>query len=353
MRQRKESGMNKKAISFLLALAMVLGAFPVAYLAPQYASADSYQPNARVELTQASLEADNTLGSGYYVLAEDISLDNASGSGLKIADDAKVYINLNGKTLEVQGGAYETTSCGAAGLYLPTGSSLYQIGTGSVVASGGAPLDEDYGGGAAAPASNYDVNITTESGDIKADKSKAASGDTVMISVPEGTAGVVIKDANGNVIPATKVNDTTYTFKMPASKVTVETQKPAEPVDATKIFVDVSESDYYADAVSWAVTNGITTGTDPGKFSPNGTLTRSQIIAFLYRYEKMLGGGFTGLWGYNLDYSDADKILDYTYEAFCFMNMNGIVQGSNGQLYPNDGCNRADTITLMYRYFTR
>ena len=51
-------------------------------------------------------------------------------------------------------------------------------------------------------------------------------------------------------------------------------------------FTDVSADSYYAQAVAWAVENGITTGVGGGRFVPTATCTRAQIAAFLYRYMK-------------------------------------------------------------------
>ena len=48
-------------------------------------------------------------------------------------------------------------------------------------------------------------------------------------------------------------------------------------------FADVSTDAYYAKAVAWAVENGITTGTGDGKFSPDATCTRAQSVTFLFR----------------------------------------------------------------------
>ena len=51
-------------------------------------------------------------------------------------------------------------------------------------------------------------------------------------------------------------------------------------------FTDVPTDSYYAQAVAWAVENGITTGVGNGRFDPNSTCTRAQIATFLYRYMK-------------------------------------------------------------------
>ncbi len=48
-------------------------------------------------------------------------------------------------------------------------------------------------------------------------------------------------------------------------------------------FSDVPADKWYSSAVKWAVTNGVTSGTGAGKFSPNDPCTRGQIVTFLYR----------------------------------------------------------------------
>ena len=58
-----------------------------------------------------------------------------------------------------------------------------------------------------------------------------------------------------------------------------------EPEGASNPFTDVGSGDYYHDAVLWAVEQGITTGTSDTTFSPNDTCTRAQIVTFLHRSE--------------------------------------------------------------------
>ncbi|MBR7033953.1 MAG: S-layer homology domain-containing protein, partial [Clostridia bacterium] len=58
--------------------------------------------------------------------------------------------------------------------------------------------------------------------------------------------------------------------------------KPA-PAKTANPFKDVKASDYYYDAVLWAVEKDITLGTDAAHFSPSATCTRGQVVAFLYR----------------------------------------------------------------------
>jgi hypothetical protein len=56
-----------------------------------------------------------------------------------------------------------------------------------------------------------------------------------------------------------------------------------EPKSTTTSFTDVNANEYYAKAVAWAVENGITTGTSTTTFSPNAACTRAQVVTFLWR----------------------------------------------------------------------
>ena len=60
--------------------------------------------------------------------------------------------------------------------------------------------------------------------------------------------------------------------------------QPAAASDAS--FADVPADSYYAQAVAWAIENGITAGVGNGTFDPDATCTRGQIATFLYRYMK-------------------------------------------------------------------
>ena len=48
-------------------------------------------------------------------------------------------------------------------------------------------------------------------------------------------------------------------------------------------FTDVAVGDFYAEAVAWAVENGVTNGTTDSTFSPSNGCTRAQIVTFLFR----------------------------------------------------------------------
>lgn len=74
--------------------------------------------------------------------------------------------------------------------------------------------------------------------------------------------------------PATRAATMTYLWKL-----------AGKPDAKDSVFADVDQSAEYADAVAWAVEQGITSGTGANQFSPNATCTRAQIMTFLYRNE--------------------------------------------------------------------
>ena len=68
-----------------------------------------------------------------------------------------------------------------------------------------------------------------------------------------------------------------------AQTVTFMYRTAGSPAVVGSSFSDVAEDAYYADAVAWAVEEGITAGTGSNTFSPDAACTRAQIVTFLYR----------------------------------------------------------------------
>ena len=109
-------------------------------------------------------------------------------------------------------------------------------------------------------------------------------------------------------------------------------------------FADVPADAYYAKAVAWAVENGITSGTGGGKFSPNATCTRAQIVTFLYR-----AAGSPAVSGGNA-FSDV-KAGAYYADAVTWAANKGITGGIGNGLFGSDNnCTRAQVVTFLYRY---
>ena len=119
--------------------------------------------------------------------------------------------------------------------------------------------------------------------------------------------------------------------------------KEPAPTSKENPFKDVKESDYFYNAVLWAVEKGITVGTDPDKFSPGETCTRAQIVTFLYRYE--------GKPEVKPDDSFTDvKSADYFFAPVAWAVANGITKGTDpGKFSPSAICTREQVVTFLYR----
>ena len=115
-------------------------------------------------------------------------------------------------------------------------------------------------------------------------------------------------------------------------------------------FSDVTESDWYAKAVSWAESRGIIEGYGDGTFRPNAPITREQLAAVLYRYAQYKGQGFQGAWMFLLDYPDAAEISDWADEAMHWMVMQGVINGMDGKLNPQSGATRAQAAGMVCRF---
>jgi len=108
-------------------------------------------------------------------------------------------------------------------------------------------------------------------------------------------------------------------------------------------FSDISESDYYYEAVKWAIGNGITNGTSATTFSPNATCTREQVVTFLYR-----ANGSPSVSGSN-PFTDVKK-TDYSYNAILWAVANGITNGTSATTFsPKATCTSAHVLTFLYR----
>mgnify|MGYP003290964961 CR=1 FL=1 len=259
---------------------------------------------------------------------------------------------------------------------------------------------------------SYPVTIPgkTENGTVTVSTKIAASGSTVTITVKPDDGfkldELTVIDKNGNELKLTDKGNGKYTFTMPASKVEVNAtfvkevetspfgdvstsayyyeavkwaQKkgitggignglfgPNQPCTRAQIVTflwraagspvvnyamnmsDVPEGSYYAEAVRWALSEGITTGTTGSTFSPDETCTRAQAVAFLFRYtaseavtlQELVSG-----------FSDADSVPGYALPAMNWALAEEIVQGNGSKLMPNDSCTRAQIVTFLFRAY--
>ena len=259
---------------------------------------------------------------------------------------------------------------------------------------------------------SYPVTIPgkTENGTVTVSTKNATSGSTVTITVKPDDGfkldELTVIDKNGNELKLTDKGNGKYTFTMPASKVEINAsfvkkveispfsdvstsayyykavkwaQKkgitggignglfgPNQPCTRAQIVTflwraagspvvnyamnmsDVPEGSYYAEAVRWALSEGIATGTTENTFSPDSECTRAQAVAFLFRYaaseavtlQELVSG-----------FSDADSVPGYALPAMNWALAEEIVQGNGSKLMPNDSCTRAQIVTFLFRAY--
>ena len=259
---------------------------------------------------------------------------------------------------------------------------------------------------------SYPVTIPgkTENGTVTVSTKNATSGSTVTITVKPDDGfkldELTVIDKNGNELKLTDKGNGKYTFTMPASKVEINAsfvkkveispfsdvstsayyykavkwaQKkgitggignglfgPNQPCTRAQIVTflwraagspvvnyamnmsDVPEGSYYAEAVRWALSEGIATGTTGNTFSPDSECTRAQAVAFLFRYaaseavtlQELVSG-----------FSDADSVPGYALPAMNWALAEEIVQGNGSKLMPNDSCTRAQIVTFLFRAY--
>lgn len=98
-------------------------------------------------------------------------------------------------------------------------------------------------------------------------------------------------------------------------------------------------ANWYDKGCAWAVTNGVSDGTDP-----NGTVTREQLAAMLYRYF-----GSPAVSG-SLSFADASSVSEYAHDAMQWCVNNGIINGMDGLLNPQGQATRAQVSAMFARY---
>ncbi len=120
-------------------------------------------------------------------------------------------------------------------------------------------------------------------------------------------------------------------------------------VTAANSFTDVTSSDYYYNAVRWAVKEGITNGRSATIFDPNANVTYQEIMTFLYRYDVTYLGhaGTLGSSSYVYDFAKVDT---WAQNAVKWAVNKGIF--TSGNLNPTTAGTRANVALYMHRMLT-
>ena len=118
-----------------------------------------------------------------------------------------------------------------------------------------------------------------------------------------------------------------------------------EPKTTKNPFVDVPDGTYYTKAVLWALENGITAGKDATHFQPDVTVNRSQFVTFLWRAE---GQPKPSIKNPFVDVPNGTYYTDAVLWAF----ENGITSGKDATHFqPTSGCQRCQVVTFLYRAY--
>ena len=204
------------------------------------------------------------------------------------------------------------------------------------------------GSGAVAP-TTYDIVIPSAlANTVKADKTKAAAGDTVTLTAAgEGT--LTVTDANGKTVALTDLGSGKCTFKMPSAKVSVGFKITTDqPCDGGKDcpsapFTDVDTAKWYHLSVDYVLTHKMMNGVSSRAFAPNANLTRGMLVQILYNLEGKPKGTAA-------NFSDVQADAWYA-EAVGWAASNKVVTGyADGTFRPNAAVTREQAAAILYRY---
>ena len=150
----------------------------------------------------------------------------------------------------------------------------------------------------------------------------------------KGITGGIGNDLFGPYQPCTRAQIVTFLWRAAGAPV----------VNYAMDLTDVPGDAYYAEAVRWALSQGITTGTADGRFAPDATCTRAQGMTFLFRASKASADGAPAF---------SDVAADAYYaEAVKWATDNGITNGTTSSTFsPGSGCTRAQIVTFLWRLY--
>ena len=199
----------------------------------------------------------------------------------------------------------------------------------------------------------YNITVADSAGGtVDASASAAVSGKKITLTVTPDDGyhldELTVTDRRGREIDVTDNGDSTYIFRMPASKVTItaifaKDEAPAPEPTPELPFTDVAEGAWYYDAVQYVYGEGLMTGTSDTLFSPELTTTRGMIVSILHRLE---GSPVVKV-------DSFDDVADGAWyaQAVAWAADNGIVSGYSDTAFgPNDPITREQLAAILYNY---
>ena len=253
---------------------------------------------------------------------------------------------------------------------------------------------------------------TVEGGKVTAAKGYAEGGEIVRLTVTpeEGyvLSALTVTSSNGSKLTLTEEGEGVWSFRMPASQVTAEavfapaalpfTDVPEDAwyrnavwyvythglmngvsdttfapdsttsravivtilwrqagtpvVNYAMNFDDVSQGQWYSEAIRWAASEGIAGGYGDGSFGTNDPITREQFAAMLYRYAQKQGYDVSAGENTNiLSYTDVEDVSEYAVPAMQWTVGTGIINGTTGSTLASQGqATRAQSAMMLQRF---
>lgn len=225
------------------------------------------------------------------------------------------------------------------------------VETSHQLATNEAPGSGSGGGGGVVTPDRYDIAVESSvGGNVDVQPKRAKKGDTVTVTVAPKAGYIVeavtITDAKGKNVEVQAAGEQKYTFKMPASKVKVKAafkQEGAEQPEINNPFTDIAPSDYFYDAVLWAVDRQYVAGVAEHLFAPQMACTRAQMAVFLWRTH-----GCPQVEG-DLPFVDVPEEAYYT-DAVRWAVAEGITSGTSDTTFsPDMTLTRGQTVAFLHR----
>lgn len=238
----------------------------------------------------------------------------------------------------------------------------------------------------------------SDNGTVTASPANAAKGTTVTITANPGKGqelkSLEVLDQHGSSLPLTDLGNGKFSFVMPAGKVTVKPVFGAANAYVNP-YMDVQTNDWYFGAVQYVTENGLMNGTGNGfepnlatsramiwtilaRMSnvntasggewyavaqqwakangvsdgtmPNGTITREQLAAMLYRYAVSKGMVKAPVTANLSIFAGASSVSTYANEAMQWAVSTGLINGMDGKLNPQGSATRAQVATMLMRF---
>lgn len=163
--------------------------------------------------------------------------------------------------------------------------------------------------------------------------------------------GVDYTVANGYMKGTGETTFEPYATMTRGMMVTVLYRMAGEPEITTPNTFPDSDGFFY-DAISWAAETGICNGFPDGTFRPYDSLTRAQMVTFLYRFAAYMGCDVVGQFDSLARFTDADAVSDYARSAMRWAVGVGLITGvAEDVLAPNETALRGQAATVLYRLY--